>query len=473
MQQPIDSLTKRSRADQLHDAMTLCCPIILRLNDSEVLLLEHDGRFSLPNLEIPRWQRSAPHLIREVRRSLGVDVICRFSFGTDPYDAPLRYFVLDVLKLKPRVADNAAWVAIEEIRWTVLEPIAAREHFYAALQQAKQYSLAKPPSLFTKPQWFREVADWTRSHLTTYGLCMSGPWEQYNMGPSFALIRYETTGLPVWFKAVSEPNLREYEITRLLATLRLPHVPQVLAVHSDWHGWLMLDANGSPIDETSTLESWQTAARSLAELQIQCIPSSASLISAGCEDLRTDKLRREIKPFLNALGQLMKLQPATPPRVLNAGDFHFVEAALMQAIDELESLRIPDSLGHTDLNPGNLIVNENEATFLDWMQSHVGHPCLTFEYLRALLNRLRPERESWQADIQDAYCQQWKRLCPKHHMERALKAMHLVAAFAFGISSPRWREDVRDMNPYLARALRSIGRRMFLEAQQLSPRTYY
>jgi hypothetical protein len=467
--QLIDSLMARSRTAQLDKAMTLCCPIILRHDDSEVLLLERNGRFSLPRLEIPRWQRSAPHLILAVQRTLGVDIVCRFSFAIDHGDARLRYFVLDLLDSSLPGFDTTTWVAVDEIYWADSEPTTARELFYATLQQAKQYSLAEPPIPFARPEWFREVTDWTQSTLDPYGLRLNGRWQQYNMGPAFALIRYETDGVPVWFKAVGKLNLREYEITQLLATLRLPHAPRLLAVRSDWQAWLMLDVGGSPIDETSPRESWKTAARSLAELQIRSVAHSASLISAGCEDLRTDELHRQMKPFLKVLAQLMQVQPATTPRILDAGDLCFIEASLRHAIDELESLCMPNTLGHTDLNPGNLLGNEGKATFLDWMQSHVGHPFLTFEYLRALLNRLRPDLDGQQADIQAAYCHPWKHFCSESQMERALKVTPLVAPLAFGISAPGWKEGVYGMNPYLAKALRSIGRRMFHEAQKQSP----
>lgn len=289
------------------------------------------------------------------------------------------------------------------------------------------------------------------------------------MGPAFSLIRYETNELPVWFKAVGKPNLREFCIHGELAKLRSPHLPETLAVHPDWHGWLMSDANGTHLDRTSDIEHWKTAARSLAESQIESVPACESLLAAGCDDLRMTELRRRIEPFVHMNEQLMAMQPATPPPILSQDNLRFIEVHLQRAIDEMEMLGIPDTIGHSDLNPGNVLVNHECAVFLDWMQGHIGHPVVTFEYLLALLGRLRPDCESWRQAIMTAYFDVWKNTCSdsEARMVRALQLAPFVAPFAFAMSCcPDWNTE--RISTEIQKLMRALARRMFAAARGLA-----
>lgn len=452
---------------QESDAGTfLCYTLILRNNDSEVLLsLHRDERYSLPAIEIPRSQRIPPHLVPEVQRRWNVDAICRFSFADENFKLGPRYVVLDASDSSNPLSNEARWVSVDDISWSDSESVVARNGFYATLRQANSYKSAPSSPPFTQPDWFRVVTDWVQSGLEVNGMKLSGRWDQYNMGPSFSLICYETNGAPVWFKAVGEPNLREYSITAELTRLRSHYVPQLLASHHGWHGWLMLDVEGQHLDETADIEHWKTAVRSLAQLQIESIHACKSLLAAGCEDLRAQQLRSRIEPFVSIVAQLMEIQPTTPPRILDRRDLLFVEASLQRAIGELELLGIPDTIGHSDLNSGNVLVNEDRAVFLDWIPSHIGQPLITFEYLLALLGRFRPDNECWKAELRNVYCQTWKSISLDDQMLKALKVTPMIAPFVFAVSCPGWNDEVRSLSPVLKKLMRTLARRIFVEAQ--------
>lgn len=461
------AITTRNEDRIEHSEVLLCHLLLMRNHDKEVLLLNKDEGFLVPNLEIPRWQRSALHLVAGVRRLWGIEAICRFGLPVDFNETNSQYFVLDVLNPNDIAADGTSWIPVTDINWDDSETASTRERFYTAVRRAAEYDAAKPPVPFTKTGWFDEVTDWVQSGLRASGLKLNGRWEQYNMGPSFSLIRYATDGPPVWFKAVGEPNLREYEITARLQGWHSQHLLQVLANHPGWHGWLALDANGDHLDKVWDLERWKMTARSLAALQIESISRSESLIEAGCDDLRISVLRHQVEPSLRTVLDLMAVQPATPPRILDAEDLGFIKISLLSAMEELEILGIPNTLGHSDLNPGNILVNEEKAVFIDWMQGSVGHPFLTFEYLIALLRRLRPDLESWHSSIREAYCQPWTDICSEQHITHALNLTPLLAPFAFALSCGDWQLNPSRRSPQLVKLLRSLARRMFAETQKL------
>lgn len=456
----------RQKLWQENSGTLLCYPIILRNNDSEVLLLlAPDIRYSLPAIEIPRSQRIPPHLVPEVQRRWNVHAICRFSFADENHKSGPRYVVLDASDSSNPLTEEARWVSLDDIAWSDSESVVARNGFYATLRKVNSYKSATSPLPFTRPDWFRVVTDWVQSGLDVNDMKLSGRWDQYNMGPSFSLICYETNGAPVWFKAVGEPNLREYSITAELTRLRSHYVPQLLASHPGWHGWLMLDVEGQHLNDTADIEHWKTAARSLAQLQIESIHACKSLLTAGCEDLRTRQLRFRIEPFVRTIAQLMEMQPTTPPRILDRKDLLFVEANLRRAIGELELLGIPNTIGHSDLNSGNVLVNEDRAVFLDWMQSHIGQPLITFEYLLALQGRFRQNNECWKAELRHVYCQTWKSISLDDQMLQALKVTPMIAPFVFAVSCPGWNDDVRSLSPFLRKLMRTLARRIFVEAE--------
>ena len=72
-------------------------------------------------------------------------------------------------------------------------------------------------SPFARRGWLAELRRWTAEVIGPFGLELTGPFCQYNAGPSFSLIRFGTNGPAVWFKAVGEPNQREFPITLKLS----------------------------------------------------------------------------------------------------------------------------------------------------------------------------------------------------------------------------------------------------------------
>lgn len=440
----------------------LCHLLIVRHNDSEVLLHKNGEYHSLPRIEIPRWRRIAPYLVPAVTKQLGIEAVCRLSF-----EGAERYVLLDPLDESGVGASGLVWTSIHKIHWSESEIDLTRD-FHTALQRATFQSASDPPVPFSGPRWFEEIQDWVESHLRRHGVTLSGRWLQYNIGPWFSLLRFETDALPVWFKAVGAPNLREYAITLELAKLSSKHLPLLIASEPRWHGWLMSEAAGKPLDEKVDLNGWKIVARSLATLQIQSIPENELLLAAGCGDLRAEALRLQIRPFLQVAEQLMTMQPSTPPPILQRLELQWIEDQLQNAIGELQSAAMPDAINHLDLNAGNILVARHGATFLDWMEGCIAHPFLTFEYLSVLLNRLRPGYESWQGVLREAYCDPWRHLYSETQIVHMLQRAPLIAPYALAINIVGSEHDGRNISPNLQKLLRSLTRRMFAAAQRIA-----
>lgn len=444
---------------------TSCHAIVTRRNDAEVLLLRWPGYLNIPVFDIPQRQRVAPHLLPAIRARLGVSAVCRFSLPLTSSDLGGRCVVLEALGEEP-IPEPAAWIRMQDIEWNRIEPAVVREILWTALAKATAYDTGQVAGPFARAGWLEDVLSWVRSRLANHGTELRGTWTQYNMGPGFSLIRLDTDKGGIWFKAVSERNLREFSITRRLAELDLPHVSPLLAVSEDWHAWLMPEAEGAFLDERAPETLWKASARCLAELQIASVSHSQNLIGAGCQDLRTTILKDTVEPFLSGIASLIQRQPVIPPRRLDTSDLRLIERSVIAACQELEVLGIPDTLGHSDLNSCNVLVGSGGSVFLDWMQGHVGNPLITFEYLSALRRRLVPGGAVDRV-LRDEYLSAWRCYCPDPKLEQALRLIPLLAPFAYGLTLLDFHTSVDHVRPELAALLRSLARRMYAEAERI------
>jgi hypothetical protein len=440
------------------------CLVVLRNRDREVLLSRDSDCLRLPEVRIPSDERVPPNLLREVHRSLGLRASCRFNIPRRLEALPC--VVLDGLDGSAK--SDSGWLPIEELQSERIQPAAHRELFNAAIDRLRQYACEPLSANFVKSGWLDEVLAWTKDRLNISDRPLDVDWTQYGMGPDYSLLRFAWAGEAVWFKAVGGRNLREFFITNRIASLDLPHVPPVIAAREDWNAWLMAEAPGQPLNETTGSNEWCAAGRALAELQVASIPHGGELMDCGCQDLRVPSLLDGIERLLGSISLLMEQQTVTDRQRLTSSDLRFLESSLQASCRKLGAIAMPNTLGQSDLNSGNVLVASNGATFLDWALAHVGHPFFTFEYLIRLFERKSGRQRAVAPQMLRDYCNIWSDLCSRDHMDQALPLMPLLAAYAYAVTIASTQPpDVRDYHPRIAAVMRSLARRMYIEANIL------
>jgi len=143
---------------------------------------------------------------------------------------------------------------------------------------------------FSRLGWFGELHNWIESVVEPIGFHVNGRFRQLNASPSFSLIRFETSGSAVWFKAVGEPNQREFAITCALSRLFPSHLPNVLATRPDWNAWLTRESEGRLLGDEQESATWERVAAVLAELQINSCDRTPAIAGAGARDLSVETL---------------------------------------------------------------------------------------------------------------------------------------------------------------------------------------
>src|SRR5216684_1226663 len=404
--------------------------IVTRRNASEILLSEHGSGWTLPGVSIRPHQRVAEQLVSEMSGKWGLETYCLFV-PTAPTSG--------------RNGDRASRAVMESVRhndeapggtcW--MTPSAAADCTDAgdavvireSLKELDAYMGGEKAGPFARPGWLRDLFSWAREQVAPLGLRVTGGFRQRNAGPTFSLVRLETNDGALWFKATGEPNSHELTVSLLLARLFPGHVPRILGVHTSWNGWLSTEASGTALDEISDSSAWERVAEALAELQIASIGKSRELLEGKCRDLRLPEIVNFIDPFLARMAEFMGAQEKRSPAPLANSELASLGEGLKEACSLLQSFALPDTIGHIDFNPGNILVSSDRCVFLDWAEGCITNPVITFEYLRRHFGRRAPPQPSAIAHLTTAYVRPWAAFYSPDELRRAMATAPPVAVF--------------------------------------------
>ena len=442
-----------------------CRVIVLGRHREDVLLGVNQAGFFLPSVEVPRWQRLAEHLTAALRRDFGCEAVCLFSPKNPSSGIGSNGTHYEVMEYwhDEGCAGGTVWKPIGSLVECSFQDNSEFRVIGQCLKELDCYEqdLSSP---FVKRGWFAQLRNWTAEILRSQGIELTGRFRQCNASPSFSLIRFETSGAAVWFKAVGEPNQREFPITLKLAELFPTFTSEILGTQPGWNGWLSREAPGTNLGETKEIALWERAARDLARLQIESIPKSEPVFDSGAHDLRPDALMDSVDPFFDLVAQLMEEQSKIPPPILSRQELNLLKLRIQDSLTLLEELRIPNTLGHLDLNPWNIIVCADRSVFVDWAEAYLGHPFLSFQYLLEHFRREFADGTELESRLTEVYKAPWQNLLPAGVVDEALTLAPLVAVFAYAAGTSAWRDQQRLRDPNLAGYFRSLARRMNREA---------
>lgn len=440
-----------------------CRLVITRRGTSEIFLFSGDAGWSLPRMEIDLRCRIAEQLTAETRSNWSLETCYLISRAGQTSDHRLYpdCALLEAAEDGGRTPDRAFWISSASVNGHLDSADASTVHkIFQELDSLTKNGRAGP---FARPGWLRELFSWAQKQLTPAGLRLTGSFRQLNASPTFNLLRLETNGGAVWFKAVGEPNARELPITIEIARLFPRYVPAIFGVHHEWNGWLAAEADGESLDEEAHIKNWERAAEALAEIQIASIPRTSDLLEAQARDLRSPNLARQIEPFLSQMAVFMSAQTTASPAPLAGSELSKLAEGLKDSCNIMGTLHLPDTIGHLDLNPANIFISEDRCTFLDWAGGTVANPFLTFAYLLEHLAKAGIEETAAQEWLTARYLAPWASLVSDSELQRALSLAPFLAVFACSLASSTWRNLDPVENPRLAGYFRGLTRRMFRE----------
>ena len=198
------------------------------------------------------------------------------------------------------------------------------------------------------------------------------------------------------------------------------------------------------------------------------MPFRAEIAATGAHDLSLTKLAESVPGFLRVMLQLMEQQTKTPPPVLGSEDLARLEDGIQSAIRQTIDFDFPETLGHLDLNPDNIVGSSHHCVFLDWAEGYFGHPFFSIEYLIQHFRRTRLANPQREIELRASYLAAWRSLLSDARLNRIMHFIPLLAVFAYATASELWRDRETMRNPRLAGYFRALVRRMSSELERLS-----
>jgi len=384
-----------------------------------------DGWVALPQVQVASGGRDPYEIGEYLRREWKVNAICLFTPSFE--DGPRGWHVLSALGEAQEAPRGYSWMADSD----AISRLASRSDaalLREALEQMAAFESGKRAGPFARAGWLEEMAKWAGPPLAARGLQWNGRFRQFGSGPECALLRLETNGPAVWFKGVRERLVREYAITKYIGAQTPGVFPDILATHDEWRAWLMIDAEGRTLGECG-IEGWADAARKLALVQHAYVGSTEKLLALSAIDCREPAVVERLDNLWRRLPGLMLRQPACSraPR-LSRDEAERLRAHAGVLAGAFFRTDIPMTLVHGDPNVDNFIVGARGTMILDWAESYIGHPFLSYEYLRMHLHRARPEAASdWEKEMREAYSRVWRPIVKRRDIEDGFALAPLIA----------------------------------------------
>ena len=273
--------------------------IVLSPDGKDILVVPDGGRFALPSVEIPLWQRVAENLTESVKAGWGEEIVCLFELSelAGTHGTGIHYQVARHWGTAGVPQIPTKWMPVAALSKDLLTDVTDHSAIQQSIAQCSADGETSPGGPFTCLGWFDELREWIEEVIEPLGFHLNGRFRQLNASPTFSLIRFETDGPALWFKAVGEPNQREFPITCVLSqtlswlcarcggnTTRLEWMAHARGCRAT----PFRCARGSPLGE-NRCGLW-------LELQIDSIGHGAQILAAGARDLGVTALSKMVEP---------------------------------------------------------------------------------------------------------------------------------------------------------------------------------
>lgn len=427
-----------------------------------VLAEQINLRWKLPRLAIPRWTRPADSLLSEIRERFGIQAIV-----LDEITAPSS----DSLMLA-EVIQNQTPVIKGPISWKPLSDLPENEFLGTERDLVQNLLLhgATGRGQFSRLGWLSEVLAWIARH-TGLNPNQLVDIKQINASSSSSLIRIQSeTGPVYWFKAIADEDVGEYHVTGALKELFSDYLPTLVATHDAWRAWLMEDA-GRPLDEMENARPrlFESVAYHLAELQKASVSAIPILLDQGFSDQRISSLRATMPEIMTCLEEAVEVPDFGKHGYLRRGRIRELHRNFQEAAAKLEDSGIPDTLIHSDINTGNILIADGTCIFSDWALAGVGNPFANFEQLRIQVAQ-DYSAPAFHDRLFAAYKRTWSTHLSTTQIQQAFSVVQPVAIAMYLHNRRDWFTSERIREPQFVRYARSMARQMDRAVREIQAR---
>ncbi|HET8699381.1 MAG TPA: aminoglycoside phosphotransferase family protein [Gammaproteobacteria bacterium] len=278
-----------------------------------------------------------------------------------------------------------------------------------------------------RPGWRAEALAWIAAAVRHAGGGRVREVVQIRTWHSSTVLRVTADVFHCYFKAVPTSIAAEVQVTRYLAARFPDFLPRLLAVDLE-RRWQLTEAfAGRPLDAAEP-ERWPRAARRYGELQSAAAEHVDAFKALGCARRTPRQLAAELPGLID--------DPA-------------VVAELRRRCAALERSRLPFTLEHGDLWPGNVLTDRSTSVLIDWEDACVAPPLLGLAPLLAGLSSHPAATRGALEEVQRAYLDAFTGYAPVPRLEKLLRLVLPLAFCDMALRYRRQRPSVARQHPWM------------------------
>ncbi|MEP7290260.1 MAG: aminoglycoside phosphotransferase family protein [Chloroflexota bacterium] len=399
-----------------------------------LLMLSTGSGWTLPSLQVARHIYLANvgevHELFSAEYGIGSTVLRCISAVTDhEQQTKISVYALEAADPEWQMPPDSDWVNRDRLASLSLAQPDQRVLLENALAELEGEPLPALRPAWARAGWFGEACGWIEKVLAQSGDKLLSPVEQTRSWGISAILRARTTRGMVYFKVANQWKLATNEplVMQALAGWYPQVIPRLLAAEPE-RRWMLMDAFGDALRENADMGVWEAAIRRYVLLQIDSVRHLDALHALGCADRRLETLPQWIDLLLADSEMLAVLEAAEAQQLIALAE------PLKAFAAKLSAYKLPVTLVHGDLHPGNIAVQPEGFLFYDWTDAFIGHPLMD---LLTLLNEATemPDGAQVVARLRDAYLSQWTAYEPMERLQEAwlfaepLAALHQVISY--------------------------------------------
>lgn len=432
--------------------------VLVQPESHGVLALASAGSYRLPRVRVSPISRPAQQLQKAIKAIWGVRA---FILDTCVATHCSSSFVVAEV-LSPGISSELEEVALDRIMGSEL----TREERHACDLLLESESTP----CVSRIGWINEALDWVAS-ATGRRFATENEIEQVNAGGAFALLCLHTEeGRDYWLKATGEPNSHELPVTAALSRMCGEYLPEFVDSRPDWNAWLMsgeaLAISELPSEPLTLFNLLDNVIESMAELQIRTVGQEQDLLEVGAFDHRLHALMAQSGETFAFVEEAMSFQTSTTARRIGKMRLREVAEIFEMICERLRVLDLPNTVVHGDMNPANILTGSEHCKFIDWCETYVGNPLITFEHL-LLLNHGTPRslRESNAHKLRDRYRAKVSKICNPQAVDEAFVYSPVLAAYSALQGRGGWLSTPARNDPRRQAYVRTLARHIDLLAR--------
>jgi hypothetical protein len=426
--------------------------IVPHPSEASVLALASDGGLALPRVPIKRiWKTDLGQICVELKERLGVAtaVLRTATYIEDEtqHQAHITY-MLENRSPGWQPPAGARWISRPELH-ELASPgqQAVIDSYFIEVAQGAVPEQRMP---WWREGWLDQATGWIEAQLAALGMPLTGSVIQVQSGSISCILRTNTAGGAIYFKATANLPLFVNEPVMMAALAqRHPDLIPAPLCFDPVRRWMLLPDFGQPVRDSGTLAARQDMLRIFGGIQRESIAHVEELLALGCLDRR---LQRLPEMAANLAGDTPLLIDLTEPEI---AQFRAALPKLAAMCLALGACGVPETLVHGDLHLGNVALRDGKYIFFDWTDTCITHPFFD------LLSIFDDEDRTAEAQLRDEYLRVWEGhtsrelLLEAWALAQPLSDLHQAISYQHILNGlePLARGDFRSSLPFYIRKM--------------------